>query len=255
MGADDGGSIEVIGHRGAPRVAPENTLPSLTAALAAGAPSVEWDVRVSRCGTPVVIHDASVERTTDGEGRVEDLTARELADLDAGSWFSTRFTSTAVPTLAEALEVVRGAPGILYCEVKAVREPDDAGRIVQEVRKAGVLGRTVIISLVPEILDQVRALDPEIRIGWVVDENDAMEEAGAWVRSRSPALLDPRADLLLNDPERTRRLVAQGVPLVTWTVDDLSQARALVQMGVTRITTNEVSEMVAWARDDGGGLR
>ncbi|NBB83833.1 MAG: glycerophosphoryl diester phosphodiesterase [Alphaproteobacteria bacterium] len=93
----------VIGHRGAARLAPENTLAGFRAAARAGAGMVEFDAQMAADGTPVVIHDATVDRTTDGSGPVAGLGRAELARLDAGSWFSAGFAGEPVPTLADAL--------------------------------------------------------------------------------------------------------------------------------------------------------
>src|SRR5512140_48885 len=96
------GSVLVIGHRGNDLFAPENTVASFTAALGK-ADYVEFDGRLSSDGVLVVMHDATVDRTTDGTGAVDSLTLAQLQALDAGSWFSTGFTAERVPTFAQAV--------------------------------------------------------------------------------------------------------------------------------------------------------
>ena len=102
------GDIEIIGHRGYAARAPENTLMSLEAALTAGARAVEFDVHVASCGTPVIIHDDVLDRTTDGSGPVSGQTVEQLRTLDAGSWFDPEFAGERIPTLADALDRVVG---------------------------------------------------------------------------------------------------------------------------------------------------
>lgn len=94
----------VIAHRGAPRLAPENTLDGLAVAKAHGAQWTEFDVTLSADGIPMVIHDDTLERTTNGHGAVSDYTAAELSQLSAGAWFGAAFTHCRLPTLAQYLQ-------------------------------------------------------------------------------------------------------------------------------------------------------
>lgn len=105
--------VLVIGHRGSPGEAPENTLASVAAGFARGCDLVEVDVRSSRDRVPVIMHDDTVDRTTTGHGAVADLTLAELKRLDAGSWKDARFAGERVPTLAEALQESRGKGRLL----------------------------------------------------------------------------------------------------------------------------------------------
>ena len=100
--------IKIIAHRGDAKSAPENTLESYRAAIAREIDYIEVDVRLTADGVPVAIHDATVDRTTDGEGRISDLSYAELQQLDAGSWFSSRFAGVTIPTLAEVLAEAQG---------------------------------------------------------------------------------------------------------------------------------------------------
>lgn len=113
----------VLGHRGAPLLAPENTLASLSRALELGADGVEYDVR--RCGTgePVLLHDERLERTTDGEGRLDETGVLELAPLDAGAWFHKRYVGEAVPFLEEALDLVGPRPDARPLHMVELKEP------------------------------------------------------------------------------------------------------------------------------------
>ena len=117
--------MKVMGHRGARHEAPENTLPSIARALEAGAEAIEVDVQPTRDGALVVIHDETLERTTDGAGRVDAHTLAELRALDAGD-------GAQVPTLAEVLELCRGRAE-LFVELKA---PGCEARVVQAIQAA-----------------------------------------------------------------------------------------------------------------------
>lgn len=243
----DPGDPEIIGHRGYAERYPENTLPSLEGALDAGCRSVEWDVRVSADGVPVLFHDETLERTTDGHGPLSERRLDELRTLDAGGWFGRPFRGTRIPTLADALELVRDRAARLYPEVKAAAGAGHLEAIVEAIRRSGLRDRTVLISLDHELLARVRTLDRRLRLGWVVARDRDMDDAVRAVSEDDRALLDPDRRLLLRSPERTRELVARGVPLATWTVDDPDEAAALLELGVRRLTTNRVEALLHWA--------
>jgi glycerophosphoryl diester phosphodiesterase len=241
--------VEIIGHRGYAARFPENTLPSLIAALDAGATSVEFDVRVAACGTPVLFHDETLERTTDGRGPVASHPLGELRMLDAGAWFHPRFKGTAVPTLEEALRVTLGRPDgprarRVYVEVKAVRERRDLERILDLVRKARFPDRVVMISLDFALLDALRHLDARIPLGYVVADEAELAEALVRVRSDARALLDPDQRILRSDPVRTSGWIEEGIRLVTWTVNEELHARELLALGVRRLTTDEPGSLL-----------
>src|SRR5690349_72727 len=122
-----------VAHRGYSTVAPENTLPAFAAAVRAGATVVEFDVRATRDGVPVVIHDRTVNRTTNGAGRIWDLTYDEVAALDAGSWFGAGFTGLRVPSLAETLDLLAPAPVELLVEIKPPATLDEVKSIVAQL--------------------------------------------------------------------------------------------------------------------------
>ena len=105
--------FQSIAHRGASALAPENTLASFEKAIELGFDYIELDVRLSKDKQLVVIHDANVLRTTDGEGLIEDLTVRDIKKLDAGSWFSPAFAGEKIPLLNEVLKKVSGKTGII----------------------------------------------------------------------------------------------------------------------------------------------
>jgi glycerophosphoryl diester phosphodiesterase len=239
---------EIIGHRGYAARFPENTLPAMEGALAAGCRSLEWDVHVSADGVPVLFHDDTLDRTTDGLGLLRDHSLARLRELDAGAWFGPGFRGTRIPTLEEALESLAGRVDRIYPEVKRAGGDEGLETIVRILRGSPLHPHTILISLDLELLPRVRRMDPELALGWVVSRVEDLEPSARAVLADGNAVLDPDRRLLLADPDRTRELVARGVPLVTWTVDDLDEAEALREMGVRRVTTNRVGELMAWSR-------
>ncbi len=242
-----GNRPEIIAHRGYSARFPENTVPALLGALAWGCGSLEWDIRFAADGIPVLFHDETLERTSNGSGLLSRLTSAELSELDAGSWFSSTFRGTPIPTLQEALARIGSRAIRVYPEVKAVGGLPDLDTLLRILRSSGLHSRTTLLSLDHAILDEVRARDPELSLGWVVGREEELGPAADAVEADGKGLLDPDAALLLADPSRTRDLVARGIPIATWTVDDPAEAEALRELGILRITTNRVSHLLQWA--------
>jgi glycerophosphoryl diester phosphodiesterase len=133
--APTGAPVIAVGHRGTRKFAPENTIAAFEKAIAIGARAVEMDVRTTKDGEFVVMHDARVDRTTDGSGRVADMTLAEVRSLDAGSWFGPAFAGEKVPTLREALRALKGRAAI---DIDFKDGPDDsAARIAAILDEEG----------------------------------------------------------------------------------------------------------------------
>jgi glycerophosphoryl diester phosphodiesterase len=128
-----GHPVFAVGHRGAARFAPENTLAAFDKAIELGARVVEMDVRMTADGHFVIMHDSRVDRTTDGRGAVADLTLAEIKALDAGSWFDPAFAGERVPTLAEALRHVKGRAAV---DIDFKAGPDDAAARIASILDA-----------------------------------------------------------------------------------------------------------------------
>jgi glycerophosphoryl diester phosphodiesterase len=132
----------VIGHRGNPEAAPENTVASILSAFAVGADFAEVDVRLTRDGVPVIFHDETLERTTNGHGALADHTLADLKRLDAGAWKGAAFAGERIPTLLEALQAARGK-GRLFLDVPV---PGLGSILATTLRRAGVAPRDTIIA-------------------------------------------------------------------------------------------------------------
>jgi glycerophosphoryl diester phosphodiesterase len=216
----------VYGHRGAAAEYPENTLPGFRRALELGIEGIELDVHLSKDGVPVVIHDETVDRTTNGKGAVADLTVAELRALDAGD-------GEHVPTLAEVLDLV-GDELVVDIEVKA----NAAGEaVLDEVR--GRDTRWLISSFDWDVLRYVRSVDKDAEI-WVLalgatdDALKTVEELGA-----TALALWQRAI----DEDIAKMLIEKSIPFWPWTVNDLEQARELLEWGAFGICTDEPTKL------------
>lgn len=220
-----------VAHRGWSGKAPENTLAAFRMALSE--PSVRWielDVRLSRDGVPVVIHDPTLSRTTDGRGRVAERTARELARLDAGGWFHPSFAGEPVPTLEEVLAMAAGR-----CRLNIELKTDDTERdaverlvrVTADILKAMRLTEeTVVTSADPVCLGDLRWHAPELRLGLVAGRY--APGLARILRKRGMSFL-ALAHRKLN-PAALAECAKHGVDVMAWTVNrprDLARLAAM----------------------------
>jgi glycerophosphoryl diester phosphodiesterase len=152
--------FQTVCHRGANKFAPENTLPALECALAAGFDYIEVDLHQTTDGQIVIHHDPTLDRTTDGHGPITAQTLDDLRALDAGSWFSPHFTGTKIPTLVEVLDLLHRYDGQAYLEFKSA----PAAPVWQAVCEAGLQDRVFFWSFNHAALKELRALAPTARI-------------------------------------------------------------------------------------------
>lgn len=155
-----------VAHQGASAVAPPNTLAAFRKAAELGADGVELDVHLSADGAAVVIHDFTVDRTSDGRGRVADLPLAALKELDAGSWFDPRYASEPIPTLNEVFEAV-GRELMINIELKLLPRGGRglAAEVVSLVKRHGLANRVLISSFNLSALRRVRRLEPQLPLG------------------------------------------------------------------------------------------
>src|SRR6266478_9162803 len=169
MASRESSGVLVIGHRGASGHAPENTLAAFKKAVALGATFVETDLHLSRDAHFVAIHDATVNRTTNGQGAVHDMTLAELRRLDAGSWFGSEFAGERIPTIEEILEFANKHDVVFYLEMKPSGSWGGEHALISVLRESGEIARTVVISFDAAILAGVRKIEPTLMTGLLFD--------------------------------------------------------------------------------------
>ncbi|BAL92117.1 putative glycerophosphoryl diester phosphodiesterase [Actinoplanes missouriensis 431] len=234
-----------VAHRGYAAAAPENTLPAFEAAVRAGATIVEFDVRVTADGVPVVIHDRTVDRTTTGRGRVWDLRWDEIAELDAGVRFSPAFAGARVPSLAEVLDLLRPAPPELLVEIKSPATLDEVKTVIAELASRDLVERTVVQSFDPDVLRKAREIAPELRRGLLLFRFDA--ETVSQCRDLGVALCNPSVVDVLQGAPVVAELAAVGVGVMPWTANDRAHWGALVEAGAAGLITDYVGELTGWS--------
>lgn len=241
---EDGAVPAIVAHRGYSSVAPENTLAAMAAGARTGAEWVEIDVATSADGVPYVLHDDTVDRTTDGTGALPTLESSVLDKLDAGSWFSPAFAGQPLPRFSAALdEFVRGASDLLL-EIKGPETREELERIIGMVRERGLLGRVLLQSFDEQALRDARAIEPSLRLGLLRSQID--EDPVATARAFGVVAYNPSWNALAPRAEEIERLNAAGVAVMPYTVDDPATWATMLDAGVDGIITNRAGSLEGW---------
>ncbi|MBS7249260.1 MAG: glycerophosphodiester phosphodiesterase [Candidatus Freyarchaeota archaeon] len=214
----------IIAHRGASFYEPENTLRAVKRALEFGVDGVEIDVRSTIEGNIVVIHDETVERTTNGGGRVRDMSLVELRSLDAGK-------GEKIPLLEEVLELV-GNKAMLIIELKTGGIEE---RVLSIVEKYNALDRVMFSSFIHGSVKRVKELNSRVKTGVIIRSSPI---------NPSVLALDARAENICAfykyvSWEMVQNVHGHGLNIFAWTVDDANTAENLIMLGVDGIVTNK----------------
>lgn len=231
----------VIAHRGASGTCPENTLAAFRRAAALGAPMVELDVQLTRDREVVVMHDRTLDRTTDGTGPVCERVLAEITGLDAGTWFGPAFRGERVPTLTQVLGAI---PMAVNVELKPAGEDGLEPRTLAAVETAGALGRVVFSSFDPAALVRMRELSAAAEVAVLWDEGPLPEAL------RLAERVGARALHLRNErvtPEALAIAASAGLPLRVWTVNDAAEFRRLAAVGVNGVFTDYPERFLLFA--------
>lgn len=233
----------ILGHRGAAKERPENTLAAFRRAIEVGADGIECDVQRSKDGELVVFHDERLGRTTTGQGWVKDHTVADLRRLDAGGWFDPAYARERIPLLPEVLEIVGPTARMINVELKNSRVPYPGmeAQVVAVLEQYGVLQRTVISSFNHNSLRVLKALDPMIRTGmlYVVPWRSPIAKA---LLLGADAIHPPR---LAASGGLVRRAHRVGLRVCTWTVNRPKDMRQMMAYGVDAIITDHPLQMRA----------
>jgi glycerophosphoryl diester phosphodiesterase len=237
----------VIAHRGDSAHRPENTLAAFASALEIGAAIVEFDVHLTRDGEVVVIHDATLDRTTNGRGTIRQMTLAEVRAVAAGypSRFGAAYSGERVPTLAETLGLLHErAQAMIEIKPDAVTDDAEGGieaHVVEEVRRARMEKDVALISFERRALLRCRTLAPEMLRGHLFQKGQTGDMlAGA--REVGSELIMPEKRLLSDDlRDRAREA---GVKVATWVVDDMEELRRLMRFELYGVGSNRPGEML-----------
>jgi glycerophosphoryl diester phosphodiesterase len=232
-------------HRGAGKLAPENTLAAFRFGHARGYRMAEFDVKLSADGVAFLLHDATLERTTNGVGRADALSWRELSQLDAGSWHSPAFAGEALPTLAAVARWARANAFAVNIEIKPApgRERETGAAVALDAKTlwAGADVRPLLSSFSDAALDAAREAAPELPRAWLIEQMSSDWRSDI-VRLGCIAL-DAKHTLLTQD--LVGEIRGAGLRVATWTVNDAARAKELAAWGVDTIITDAIDVIAA----------
>jgi glycerophosphoryl diester phosphodiesterase len=223
-----------IAHRGASALYPENTLRAFIAAAELGADMCEFDVRMTRDGEVVVIHDATVNRTTDGRGRVAAMSAAAIERLDAGARFGAEFRGERIPTLAEVAQALGARCGGRCGMDVELKAPGLEARVCDILRGCGAMERAIVSSFDWDQLKIVAQQEPRLRLALLGEKaSAALLDVAAAMHAFAIA---PRFDIA--DAALCAEAHRRGLAVYVWTVDDAPTMGRLIAAGVDGIMTN-----------------
>lgn len=235
------GSLGFIAHRGMSYVAPENTLPAYQKAYDNNMLLWETDLDITKDGVWVLMHDDTVDRTTDGTGRVDSLTLAQIKNLNiiAGNGIEN-YSGTKVPTLEEWLLLAKKLNCFLFAEIKRTQATNEEVKsIVDVIKKYNMEERTAFCSFGNGVLEKVRKFSFKIQLWWI--SNDITQDTINWCKRVGNAHLYPNYGVITQD--KVLLANSQGINIATWTVNDFTIAQDLIEKGVCLIASDFLSEV------------
>ena len=243
-----------IAHRGASGKghAPENTLSAFRKAIQIGVDAVECDVHCTKDGHIVIIHDKELKRTTKMDGIITEMTLSDVKKADAGSWFEPRFAGETIPTLKELLELTNSFSSLNrnYDEntdgrvitVVEIKQENIADKVIKDIENAGSVGEAIIISFHASALKDAQEINPKIPRALLIGGGEPVSELPSILNLIHSAAEVGASTLNLSKtiitPELVKESRLRGIGVWAWTVDDESEIKKLLEMGVTGITSN-----------------
>jgi glycerophosphoryl diester phosphodiesterase len=240
----------IIAHRGASALEAENTLEAFEAAIRAGADGIEFDIRMTADGHAVVMHDAAVDRTTDGRGLVRAMTLSQVKGLRIRT---SAGALTTVPTLEETLESVSGR-AFVDIEIKNIPgQPDfDADEepaveaALAALAGAGLTEDALITSFNPFSLAHVRTIAPSVATGLLTQEEVDADAALTYAHSEGFAWVLPhKVSAMMAGGAYVRQAHGYGMRVGTWLTDDVHEAGEQLAIGVDAVATNDPAALIA----------
>jgi glycerophosphoryl diester phosphodiesterase len=241
----------VVAHRGASGYAPENTMAAIKKAITMGVDMIEIDVQLSKDNEVVLMHDLTVDRTTNGKGKVRDLYLEEIKKLDAGKWFSSEFSGEKVPTLEEVIQAINGQCKLLI-EVKRVKSKklEIENKIVQLINKYNAYNWCIVQSFETQVIKNIQALDKSIECHKLVTMNisvlplhiDSRIKTGTIYKYKNVQSINPYFKML--NKRKVKKIHSYGQKVITWTVNEPEDMKRMIEMGVDGIITNYPDRLI-----------
>ena len=235
----------VAGHRGGGEDgAPENTIPAFERSLQSDADFVETDLQLTSDGVPVLMHDFTLDRTTDGTGPVWASTWAQVSKLDAGSWFDPAFAGTRVPRLDDLLDIVRPTAKRVILELKGSWTDEQLRPVVDEIRSHGLADRVMIAGFDVHSLAAVQRVGPEVQRVIVV--HDVVGDPAVLAATCGAVAIVTSKAFLLADPGAVERIHDAGLGVMIYTLNSSKTWSEAIALGVDGIITDTPSMLDEW---------
>lgn len=231
----------VLAHRGANKVAPQNTLPAFKQAIQFNADGIETDVHLCKDGEIVICHNYTVDATSNGKGSIDEMTFAQLRELDFGSYFSNDFKGTTLPTLAELLTLVKDM-NLVNIEIKPPQKDNDlVKRVVEEVYKFGIEKNSIISCFNPECIRQVKEIDKDIKTALLYEDDELGNEimtfgVAKYCQQLNADAAHPHRNLITH--KEILELHNLGIAVNPWTVNTREDIIRLTNWGCDALITD-----------------
>jgi glycerophosphoryl diester phosphodiesterase len=230
----------VASHRGG-AIAPENTLPAMRLALAGPAAFVETDLQLTADGVPVLMHDFTLDRTTDGRGPVWAMTFAQLQELDAGSWVGEAYEGTRVPSFEQFLELFRPSAKQAIIELKGSWNAEQVTGLAQSVHRHGVQDRVVFASFDLPSLQRLSDIAPDLARAIIVRK--VVGDPAVLASACDAIAIVTSERFIRRDPAAVERIHAAGLGVLLYTLNDEDTWRTAIELGVDGIITDHPAEL------------
>jgi glycerophosphoryl diester phosphodiesterase len=226
----------IIAHRGASAYAPENTLSVIKKAIEMNSDGIELDVQLSKDGHVVIIHDSTVNRTSNGNGKVKNLTLKQLKDLDYGSWFSKEFKNESICTLEEVFCYLKDYKGLINVEIKKewLQFNSIEKKVADLIAKYDLRDRTIVSSFSTLSLLKIKRIDKNIQTGILY--SSSTKRLILFAEFFKMDAIHPWYQNVTKDVKKIA--VKDNLKINTYTVDEPKEIKKLADLGVDGIITN-----------------
>jgi glycerophosphoryl diester phosphodiesterase len=234
----------VASHRGDQDGAPENTLAAMSLAIDSAVDFVETDLQLTSDGVPVLMHDWTVDRTTDGTGPVWNMTWKQLSRLDAGSWYSDAFAGTRVPRLDEFLELVAPSDKRIILELKGSWTEEQLAPVAEQIQARRLASRVIVASFDIVTLANLAAVSETI--ARVVIARQVVGDPAVLAATCGAIAIVTSRSFVQRDPEAVTRIHDAGLGVMLYTLNDEQTWTEAVSLGVDGIITDRPTQLDRW---------
>ena len=241
----------VAGHRGDKDGAPENTLPAFELAINSNVAFVETDIQLTSDGVPVLMHDWTVDRTTDGTGPVWNMTYDQISRLDAGSWYGPQFAGTRVPTLEQLLFLLQPTGKHAILELKGAWTEDQTQTIADLLYEYGVQGRVILAGFDLVTLQALEQRAPDVPR--VVITHAVIGDPAVLAKACGAIAIVTSLDYIRSDPGAVARIHDEGLGVLLYTLNDTDTWAEAVALGVDGLITDKPVKLDTWLARSASG--